>query len=274
MENAIPAGSGYYSPEMQIDRMIVPNIEAPSYNSYLKINELLSLQTILTKPEEHDETLFIIVHQSYELWFKQILHELKLAEKQISSLEFWPLIKTFSRINVIFDVLIHQIDILETMSPDDFAKFRKNLSPASGFQSHQFRLLEFKLGMKRPQFIKFFDSDPHISKMLEQAILEPSFYDLFLQMMEKKGFDKTKKLEELAGIYKSPEKNYEIYNICEKMIEMDAKILRWRFRHVNMVERMIGSLPGTGGSSGAQYLSSTLKFRFFQDLWDVRNMIS
>lgn len=258
-----------------------------TYNSYLKVHDLLALQTPLSRPEHHDETLFIIIHQAYELWFKQILHELTFAEAAMAAGQLMPLLKTLKRITTIQDVLIQQVDILETMTPKEFNNFRDNLNPASGFQSAQFRVLEYRLGFKDESYLKFFRTDPKAEKDLQKALSAPSIYDLFIQFLAKKGFaiddaatkrDTTTMYQSnesvrdaIVKIYQESDTYYDLYLACEAMIDVDERILLWRYRHVAMVERMIGTRRGTGGSSGVKYLSSTLTKRFFPEIWEARN---
>lgn len=260
-----------------------------TYNSYLKIHELISLQQEESDPKQHDEMLFIIIHQAYELWFKQILHELDFVEKDIAAGDIFSVLKTLKRIHVIQGVLIHQVDILETMSPTDFAKFREVLNPASGFQSHQFRLFEYRCGLKNDMYLKFHEHEEATHAELKATLAKPSLYDLVLKLLAEKGYGIPKDVLErdvtqpyqsneaivdiVQTIYENPKEHGEFYSLFENMIELDEKVQLWRSRHVKMVERMIGMKMGTGGSSGAEYLRSTLPKQFFPELWDVRNRI-
>lgn len=269
---------------------VPPEQHQVTYGSYLKVTDLLRLQQELSEPAEHDEMLFIVIHQVYELWFKQILHEVNLAEKALQAGELIPFVRTAKRINTIQQTLTQQVDILETMTPVDFNLFRQRLNPASGFQSYQFRLLEFRLGSRERSYLKFYRNEPDSVALLTRALEEPSLYDHFLHMMAKKGLaipqevlerDVSQPYEQNVGvrdailkIYRQSRDYYDLYLALETLMDMDQGIVLWRYRHVAMVERMIGGLQGTGGSSGAQYLKTTLSKRFFPELWDSRNYLA
>ncbi len=269
------------------ENLIQPTAQSVTYGSYLKVKELLGLQQPLTKPEQHDETLFIVIHQVYELWFKQILHELDAAEAAVRNDQPMLCIRIAKRIGTIQSVLTHQVDVLETMTPVDFNRFREKLNPASGFQSMQFRVLEFRLGAKEAAYMKFHKSDAPATKSLEAAIAAPTIYDHFLALLKRRGFaipaevlqrDVTQPYlsndgvrEAILKIYRESERHYDLYSTLESLIDLDEGILLWRYRHVAMVERMIGSRKGTGGSSGVKYLSHTLAKRFFPEIWEARN---
>jgi len=271
-----------------------PNIIAPtssmiSYSSYLKVKELLTLQSRLSEPPEHDEMLFIIIHQVYELWFKQILHEMNLAESELSRDNSFGALKTLKRITTIQRVLTEQVSILETMTPNDFNRFRERLNPASGFQSWQFRLVEYRMGLKDPNYLKFYRSQSEATKHLEEAKDEPSFYDHVLRSMKRLGYpiadsvisrdvslpyEPSESVEHVfTEIYQNHERHLNMYVLLESLVDLDQQFSLWRYRHVAMVERMIGSRIGTGGSSGVKYLSSTLSKRFFPELWSMRNKL-
>jgi len=270
-----------------INDPVAPTKGQLTYDSYLKIPELLSLQIPLTKPEQHDETLFIIIHQVYELWFKQILHEVKESVVALEEKAVNRYVRSLKRINTIQKVLIHQVDILETMTPYDFNLFREKLNPASGFQSAQFRVVEFKLGAKNPAYLKYYDSDHQGLAELKKALKEPTLYDHFLKFMSNSGYDvpdsvlnrDTSQIHQLNddivrifyNIYKTPRDHYEMYMALEAMVDLEQDFKLWRFRHVAMVERMIGGRMGTGGSSGAPYLKTTLAKQFFPEIWEIRN---
>ncbi len=275
-------------PRDQLNKeLIVPTAHAITYGSYLKVPELLDLQTPLTQPTQHDETLFIIIHQVYELWFKQILHELTKAGEALDKDQPMLFIRTAKRIATIQSVLTHQVDVLETMTPVDFSRFRDRLNPASGFQSVQFRELEFRLGAKEPAYLKFHQNDPLATAALAKAIEQPTVYDKFLAMLERRGLavpeavlrrDVREPYRSSEGvrdvvlkIYRESDHYYDLYSTLEALIDLDEGLLLWRYRHVAMVERMIGSRKGTGGSSGVKYLSHTLTKRFFPEIWEARN---
>lgn len=267
--------------------LIQPSGSMLTYGSYLKVGDLLSLQTPVSAPAEHDELLFIIIHQVYELWFKQTLHELDLGILELQRNNLMGLMRTVHRINTIQHVLTQQVDILETMTPTDFNRFRDRLNPASGFQSHQFRLYEFRLGLKERNYLKFFRTQPEIAALLERTLNEPSFYDYLIRFLAGRGYDVPKDILErdvtqphvlheglkkvLLDIYRAPQKHYDIYAALEALLDLDQGLHLWRYRHVAMVERMIGSRRGTGGSTGVQYLTQTLSKRCFPELWALRS---
>ncbi len=270
-------------------KLIRPKSTTLTYEKYLKVAELLGLQKPLSEPTAHDEMLFIVIHQVYELWFKQILHEVEECLQAVKNDEIMRMLRATKRICRIQEVLTHQVGILETMTPNDFNLFRERLNPASGFQSLQFRILEFRLGAKNAAYLNFFKADPAASAQLEQVMNEPTLYDEFLHSLARSGFAipkavlerDTSKLytgddavvEVFTKIYQSPQQHYDLYLCAEAMMDIDENFLLWRYRHVAMVERMIGSRRGTGGSSGATYLATTLSKRFFPEIWEVRNRL-
>lgn len=271
------------------DGLVEPEEKTLTYDRYLKVHELLSLQNELSEPKEHDETLFILIHQVYELWFKQILHELARCRASLAKDQLVPMVRSLRRVDKIQKLLVDQVDILETMAPNEFNSFRNRLNPASGFQSHQFRLLEFELGLKDERYLRFFSHDPSVSEQLESALKKPSLYQEFLAYLHRQGWTISQDAmvakrvsSELVGeglvevfkkIYENSDDHYEIYLACEAFIDLDEQLILWRSRHVMMVERMIGAMPGTGGSKGAAYLQQTLSKRAFPELWQVRNFL-
>jgi tryptophan 2,3-dioxygenase len=247
-----------------------------SYSSYLKLDELLRLQQPLSHPAEHDEMLFIIIHQVYELWFKQLLHELDATMLALDSDDLLRVGKNFRRIHAVQRLMEQQIDILETMTPQDFNRFRDNLNPASGFQSVQFRELEFMCGVRRTEVLKWVELGDAQRARLELRSNEPSLYDRVKSLLRRRGFavDSSEELvETYRRIYSNEARHYELYLLLEDLIEFDERFLLWRGRHVRMVERMIGQRQGTGGSPGARYLEGTLSHRFFPELWEVRTYL-
>lgn len=285
----IPSDTNTTEARRSLDLLTIPKPGGVSYGSYLKITELLDLQHCLSSPPEHDELLFIQIHQVYELWFKQILHEVTLAESCIRGGQLMSFQRTMRRIQTILSVLTHQVDVLETMTPVDFNRFRNLLNPASGFQSWQFRVLEFRLGAKEPAYMKFHHHDPFATQMLRDALAAPTLYDAFIHLLAKRSFtiapeslnrDITVAYETqpsvaqaVLAIYQDPDRHYDLYNALEALIDLDEGILLWRQRHVVMVERMIGSRKGTGGSSGVRYLNQTLNKRLFPEIWEARNWL-
>ncbi len=258
-----------------------PKIPSPNkeltYSSYLKVEELLSLQTPLSQPVAHDELLFIVIHQVYELWFKLVLFELRSL---ISYLEKDNLIQSFhalKRVSEIFKVLIQQLDILETMTPTDFNKFRSSLNPASGFQSLQFRELEIISGANIADYQKFAPLAPEwlpkLQELANQGNLPEAFKNLLLKRKITEDLSPDKLRKGLLEIYQNPT-HQDLQTLCEALLSYDEQLSLWRFRHVQMVERMIGMKKGTGGSLGVSYLAQTLTKRFFPELWELRTHLS
>jgi tryptophan 2,3-dioxygenase len=234
-----------------------------SYGSYLKIPELLDLQHGLS--EEHDELLFIVAHQVYELWFKVVLDELEATRRRIDADDVFFARHHLRRVHVIERLLVEQIEVLETMSPQDFLAFRSQLAPASGFQSVQFREIEFLSGLKEPKYLARIEASTGEVERLQRRLDEPSLADAFHGLVERRGSPS------LLEIFRDRERYGDLFDLCEAMLDHDEAFAHWRARHVLMVERQIGSKPGTGGSSGAQYLRSTLDKRFYPELWAVRS---
>ncbi|WP_460663290.1 tryptophan 2,3-dioxygenase [Kribbella swartbergensis] len=248
-----------------------------TYGSYLRLAELLDQQRLESDPPAHDELLFITVHQVYELWFKQILHELTASRDALLTGELWLAEHLLRRVHTIERTLTQQIDILETMTPQDFGEFRHRLSPASGFQSVQFREIEFLSGAKDPSFVRRFRGLTEAeTARLERRLAEPTLWDAFLVVLGNAGFgtdsddavrDALRKVAGDRGHYAA------VWEIAESLLQHDELGAAWRARHVVMVERMIGTKPGTGGSSGAGYLRSRLDLRYYPLLWDLRTTL-
>jgi tryptophan 2,3-dioxygenase len=261
-----------------------------TYGSYLHVPELLSLQRELSRPAHHDELLFIVSHQVYELWFKQLLHEIGAVCDWLDRDEPLRAGQLFDRLHAILHLLIEQIPLLETMFAVDFAQFRDHLRPASGFQSVQFRKLEFLCGAKNPRLIAQVGEDEEARRELAEALLEPTLYDHFLRHLARSGLpipaavlardvSQPHQVDEgvvdaLVGLYRDPGRHYPHFRLAEHLLQLDERFGIWRFHHVKMVERMIGSRAGTGGSSGAKYLASTLGIRFFPEIWLVRDRLT
>jgi tryptophan 2,3-dioxygenase len=256
----------------------------PSYWEYLKLDELLSLQQ--PTGDEHDETLFIIIHQSYELWFKEVLHELDYFQTLLAKNDLPRAFHTMKRVLTILKMLVAKIDILETMTPLEFLAFRERLESGSGFQSAQFRELEFVLGHKRRAMVEHFAAGTSARERLARRWSQPTLWDSFLCFLESNGWpvpraalerDVTAPIEPspeiqrlLVDVYKS---NPSLANLCERMVDLDEGMQEWRYRHVKMVERTIGTKRGTGGSAGAEYLRTTLMRPLFPDLWEIRTSL-
>ncbi len=239
-----------------------------TYNAYLKVPELLKLQQPLAKPAQHDEMLFIIIHQVYELWFKLMLHELEGVQSYFESQTLGEALRGLQRTQAIWRILVPQIHLLETMAPEDFLKFRDHLNPASGFQSLQYRELEFFLGARDERFLKFFEHRPEMLERLKLRMEEKSLWDSYQELMEK--CFSTELKNAVSQMIAHREKHIALYAIHEAMIDFDQQLGLWREHHMRVVERIIGHKPGTGGSSGVDYLKTTTAKKAFQPLWDAR----
>jgi len=236
-----------------------------SYGIYLKVPELLRLQQGLS--DEHDELLFIVAHQVYELWFKVVLFELETARDRIDADDIFFARHYLRRVHVIEKLLVEQIDVLETMSPQDFLAFRSRLAPASGFQSVQFREIEFLSGLKQPGYVKRLEVSDDEMARLRRRLEEPTLDDAFRALVVRRGSPS------LVQVFRDRERYGDLFDLCEALLDHDEAFAQWRSRHVLMVERQIGSKTGTGGSSGAEYLRSTLSKRFYPELWEVRSQL-
>ena len=248
-----------------------------SYGSYLRIPELLEQQVPESSPAAHDELLFITIHQVYELWFQQLLHELGDArDRMLAGEDYVPRLR-LQRAHVIEHVLIEQVDVLETMTPQDFLAFRAELAPASGFQSVQFREIEFLSGAKDPAYLnRLRDANPAERDRMAARLAEPSLWDGFVHLLGKAGFDTTteeSRREGLLAVSRDRTAYGALWDLGEALVQHDSMWARWRSRHVLMVERQIGTKSGTGGSTGAPYLRRRLDLRFFPELWDLRSYL-
>ncbi len=244
-----------------------------SYNKYLKVEELIKLQETLSEPTSHDELIFIVIHQTYELWFKQILHEIDATINWLNEGRIFRANHSLRVVLSIEKILVNQIHILETMAPIGFLEFRDKLNPASGFQSMQFREIEFVSGAKDEKILNFFEFDEFAHQNLEKRFNAPSLADTFWGLLERNGFDvstEEKRVESTVEILTHPEKYAELYLLQDLLIEHDQNIGLWRYHHVLMVERMLGAKRGTGGSDGAGYLRTTLSKKFFPELAEAR----
>jgi tryptophan 2,3-dioxygenase len=256
---------------------------AVTYGSYLAIDELLALQRPRSEGPEHDEMLFIVIHQVYELWFKEILHEIDQVMRWLDANDAHRVQHTLKRILTILKVLVAQLDILETMTPLEFQSFRARLEAASGFQSDQFRQLEFVLGRKHASAAARFPEGSRARQALDERFQAATLWDAFLRYLKREGYAVPAEVlardvttppmaseplqDVLIQLYRTDLKNAEM---CERLVDLDEGLQEWRYRHVKMVERTIGTKPGTGGSGGARYLATTLMQPLFPDLWAIR----
>jgi tryptophan 2,3-dioxygenase len=259
---------------------------AVTYSSYLKVDELLALQQPRSAGPEHDEMLFIVIHQVYELWFKELLHELDRVARLLKDDHPHKAQHTLKRVLTILKVMVAQLDILETMTPLEFLSFRERLEAASGFQSDQFRQIEFMLGAKSDKAITRFPEGSRARTALQKRFAEPTLWDAFLRYLAREGYkvatahltrntsqpvEPSEDIQRiLIEIYRNDSKNAEL---CERLVDLDEGIQEWRYRHVKMVQRTIGTKPGTGGSGGAAYLVRTLSLPIFPDLWEIRSRL-
>ncbi|MCA1589385.1 MAG: tryptophan 2,3-dioxygenase [Acidobacteria bacterium] len=248
-----------------------------SYNKYLKVPELLKLQETLSDPVSHDELLFIIIHQTYELWFKQVLHEVDATRKWLDEGRTFRANHSLRSMVAIEKVIVSQIHILETMAQIGFLEFRDKLNPASGFQSMQFRELEFVSGLKDEKILKVFKDDEFAHRRLRERFEEKSLADAFWEILSRSDFivdSHEDRVQSIVQILTHPDKYSDFFNMQDLLIEHDENIALWRYHHVLMVERMLGMKPGTGGSEGVGYLMTTLTKRFFPELWEARTHLT
>lgn len=248
-----------------------------SYNKYLKVRELISLQETLSDPVSHDELLFIIIHQTYELWFKQVLHEIDATIKWINQGRTFRANHSLRAMTTIEKILVTQIHLLETMAPIGFLEFRDKLNPASGFQSMQFRELEFVSGAKDEKILETFRNDDFAYRRLSERFAEPSIADAFWQLLERGGMKTDThddRVDAILEILTRPDNFPDQYVMQDLLIEHDENIALWRSHHVLMVERMLGMKRGTGGSAGVGYLVTTLQKKFYPEIWEARTHLT
>lgn len=271
-----------------------PGAPQLTYSDYLCVPELTSLQSLQSSPPHHDELLFIIIHQAYELWFKLLLHELEAvvtnlrvaAENPGSRDEVYEAARLLRRCTEVARVLVEQFTILETMLPTHFLAFRGLLRPASGFQSEQFREIEFLCGLKDEKMLRLHEPTPEMHARLERRLREPSLRDVFFAALvalgilpqvrngttEEERFQA--RAQAILALYLDEGGHRDWIDVCERLTEFDELLVSWRLRHIQMVERTIGLRTGTGGSSGASYLRGTLDKKFFPELWEARSLMS
>jgi tryptophan 2,3-dioxygenase len=258
-----------------------------SYADYLDLKTLLSCQKPLTA--QHDEMLFLVMHQASELWIKLCLHEIEAAMRAIRDDELGAAFKMFARVARVQVNLIQSWEILSTMTPFDYAGFRPALGQSSGFQSFQYRTLEYRMGNKNAELSRVFDSDAEIADRLRAALNEPSLYDEALRLLARRGFAiPAEKLERdfsqayiadaevteaWRQVYRDVETHWDLYELAEKLVDLEYRFQLWRFSHMKTVERIIGARPGTGGTSGVSYLKKALDLSFYPELWQVRTEI-
>jgi tryptophan 2,3-dioxygenase len=253
-----------------------------NYTSYLALEEILGAQR--PKSDEHDEILFIVVHQVYELWFKQLIHELRYLQAKLEEGNDPRAFATFKRLLTILKLVVAQLDVIETMTPVQFLAFRDRLEESSGFQSGQFRELEAILGRRDPGVLDAYHEGSVDYGRVKEAMARPSVYDSFLRYLALRGYpvpkeilerDVTQPVQESAGVQAALLQAYRDdggpAQVAERMVDFDEGFMEWRYHHVKMVERTIGARPGTGGTPGAAYLRTTLHKPFFPDLWTVRS---
>ncbi|MCU1497075.1 MAG: kynA [Acidimicrobiales bacterium] len=260
-----------------------------SYGEYLHLDELLGAQRPVSRPPHHDELLFILAHQTSELWLKLVRHELTAAARHLAADELRPALKGVARVKHVQRTLTDQWAVLATLTPTEYAEFRSFLGTSSGFQSYQYRAVEFLLGNKDREMLAFFDHDPAGRAMLTEALEAPSLYDQFLRYLARRGHAVPAALlgrdvtlahtftpdlvPVFRRIYEHADAHWEAYEACEELVDLEESIQLWRFRHLKTVERTIGSKPGTGGSSGVPFLRAALDLTFFPELYAVRTEI-
>jgi tryptophan 2,3-dioxygenase len=275
-------------------RQIEPEVQrdfsrSMSYGDYLALDELLAAQHPRSEPPQHDELLFIVQHQTAELWLKLLLHELRSARALLTTDDLAPALKRLARVKRIQEVLIEQWDVLATLTPSEYAEIRPFLATSSGFQSWQYRAVEFLLGNKNAEMVRVFDHDATAHDLLETLLREPSLYDEFLRYLARRGYAVPAALLDrdwtvphtldaelvhvFGEVYAAPTAHWGVYETCEELVDVEDNMQLWRFRHLKVVERTIGHKRGTGGSSGVDFLRRALDLTFFPELYAVRSEI-
>ncbi|MGV3464763.1 MAG: tryptophan 2,3-dioxygenase [Heyndrickxia sp.] len=258
-----------------------------TYGEYLKLDQLLTSQSRLSN--HHDEMLFIVIHQVSELWMKLILHELTAAIHSIQADEMATAFKMLARVSKIQSQIIQAWDVLSTLTPSEYMEFRDTLGKASGFQSYQYRMIEFALGYKTKHILAIYKKDTDLHQKLSEALHSPSIYDAAIMALSKQGFHIDQQLLERdysapyeanptveaawLEVYRNVDQYWDLYQLAEKLVDIEDWLQQWRFRHMKTVERIIGHKPGTGGSAGVSYLKKVLDHRFFPELWDLRTKL-
>lgn len=257
-----------------------------TYSRFLRLDKLLDCQEIHSDPPHHDEMLFIIQHQTSELWLKLVIHEMREALEYIKTDRLSPAFKIMSRMKHIQAQLLHQWDVLATLTPSEYTQFRYALGTGSGFQSVQYRIVEFLMGNKDAKMIPVHAHDEQAVKELTEALNTPGIYDEFIRLLDRRGFEIPPKviqrditvphqsdpgvLEAIKVVYTHPKEHWDLYEMAEKLVDIEEQFAHWRFRHMKVVERVIGYKTGTGGSSGVSFLRKMIDHRFFPELWEVR----
>jgi tryptophan 2,3-dioxygenase len=260
-----------------------------SYGDYLALDQLLAAQHPRSEPPQHDELLFIVQHQTAELWLKLLLHELRSARALLTTDDLAPALKRLARVKRIQEVLIEQWDVLATLTPSEYAEIRPFLATSSGFQSWQYRAVEFLLGNKNAEMVRVFDHDPTAHTLLDTLLREPSLYDEFLRYLARRGYAVPPALLDrdwtlphtldaqlvhvFGEVYAAPAEHWGVYETCEELVDLEDNFQQWRFRHLQVVQRTIGHKSGTGGSSGVDFLRRALDLTFFPELYTVRTLI-
>ena len=260
-----------------------------SYGDYLALDQLLSAQHPRSEPPQHDELLFIVQHQTSELWLKLLLHELRSARALLTTDDLAPALKRLARVKRIQEVLIEQWGVLATLTPSEYAQIRPFLATSSGFQSWQYRAVEFLLGNKNVEMVRVFDHDAAAHDLLDTLLREPSLYDEFLRYLARRGYAVPPALLDrdwtlphtldaqlvhvFGEVYAAPAEHWGVYETCEELVDLEDNMQLWRFRHLKVVERTIGHKRGTGGSSGVDFLRRALDLTFFPELYAVRSEI-
>jgi tryptophan 2,3-dioxygenase len=270
-----------------LEEGIERDLRGLNYGSYLQLDTLLSAQRPVS--DHHDELLFIIQHQTTELWIKLVVHELRSAMALLRADELGPVLKRLARVKHVQQQMTDQWSVLATLTPTEYVQFRHLLGKASGFQSRNYRLLEFLLGNKNPAMVGIFRHDAAAEQELRAALEAPSLYDEFLRFLARRGYPVPRRLVErdfavphvldrelvgvFAAVYADPERHWDVYEACEELVDVEDTFQIWRFRHLKVVERIIGRKPGTGGSSGVAFLEQALELTFFPELYAVRTEI-
>ena len=260
--------------------------QAMSYGAYLDLDTLLSAQHPRSEPPQHDEMLFIVQHQVAELWLKLLLHELHSARALLADDELGPALKRLARVKHVQKQLVEQWDVLATLTPSEYAQIRPFLATSSGFQSHQYRSVEFVLGNKNAEMVRVFEHDPPVHAALEALLGEPTLYDEFLRLLARRGYAVPAEVlgrdvrepyrmvpglvDVFAEVYAAPSRHWGVYETCEELVDVEDLFQQWRFRHLQVVTRTIGHKTGTGGSSGVDFLRRALDLTFFPELYEVR----